>query len=228
MNEPAWSRRAPETVPEAYRSPGFTQAPLAVRCANCCAGVQYSPANGGRDTSVPFQYTASRMSYPVRSPARYGSTGGSWTGAATRAADSASSGTTHGDTDVANDLPRNGPSGWYSQAWMSRADQSLTSTTPKTWSAKSFVDSGTPGSDPGPTTNPTSASMSSRWDGPWTGASASGGLRCPLGRTTSVPDTTTVPARPWYPIGRCFQFGSSGGCPGRNSLPRLVACSSDE
>ena len=33
-------------------------------------------------------------------------------------------------------MPRNGPSGWYSQAWMSRADQSLTSTTPKTWSAK--------------------------------------------------------------------------------------------
>ena len=36
--------------------------------------------------------------------------------------------------EVANDLPRNGPSGWYSQAWMSRALQSLTSSTPKTWS----------------------------------------------------------------------------------------------
>ncbi len=31
-------------------------------------------------------------------------------------------------------MPRKGPSGWYSQAWMSRADQSLTSTTPKTCS----------------------------------------------------------------------------------------------
>ena len=52
---------------------------------------------------------------------------------------SASSGTTHGEIEVANDLARNGPSGWYSQAWMSRADQSLTSTTPKTCSAKSVV-----------------------------------------------------------------------------------------
>ena len=39
--------------------------------------------------------------------------------------------------EVAKDLPRNGPSGTYSQAWMSRADQSLSPTTPKTWSAKS-------------------------------------------------------------------------------------------
>ena len=30
------------------------------------------------------------------------------------------------------DFPRNGPSGWYSNAWMSRADQSLTSSNPNT------------------------------------------------------------------------------------------------
>ena len=29
----------------------------------------------------------------------------------------------------------------------------------------------------------------------------------------SVPDTTTVPERPWYPIGRCFQFGVNGLSP---------------
>ena len=41
--------------------------------------------------------------------------------------------------DVAKDLPRNGPSGTYSHAWMSRADQSLRPTTPKVWRAKSAV-----------------------------------------------------------------------------------------
>jgi hypothetical protein len=45
----------------------------------------------------------------------------------------------HADIDVANDLPRNGPSGSYSKRWMSRALQSLTSTTPKRWSAASSI-----------------------------------------------------------------------------------------
>ena len=40
--------------------------------------------------------------------------------------------TIHGEIVVAKLLARNGPSGWYSQACMSRADQSLSSTTPKT------------------------------------------------------------------------------------------------
>ena len=48
---------------------------------------------------------------------------------------SASSGVTQAPIDVANDLPRKGPSGWYSHAWRSRALQSLTSTTPKTCSS---------------------------------------------------------------------------------------------
>ena len=34
-------------------------------------------------------------------------------------------------------------------------------------------------------------------DGRLTFLSASGGFRCPDGRRTSVPETTTVPARPW-------------------------------
>ena len=37
-------------------------------------------------------------------------------------------GLTQGLMDVANALAWKGPSGWYSQAWMSRADQSLRST----------------------------------------------------------------------------------------------------
>ena len=52
-----------------------------------------------------------------------------WNGA------SASAVTTHGETVVAKFLPRNGPSGWYSQAWMSRADQSLSRQKPKICSA---------------------------------------------------------------------------------------------
>jgi len=40
--------------------------------------------------------------------------------------------------------------------------------------------------------------------------------------------TTTVPARPWYPIGSQRQFGVSGSASGRNIRPIFVACSSDE
>src|SRR3954451_20848338 len=89
--------------------------------------------------------------------------------AGTRAASRASSGTTHGDTDVANDLPRNGPSGWYSHDWMSRADQSFTRHTPKTCSANASVGTGSPGCDGRPTTQPTSTSTSSRALGPNSG-----------------------------------------------------------
>jgi len=39
--------------------------------------------------------------------------------------------------------------------------------------------------------------MSNLVDGPNVGASAPGGRRWPHGRTTGVPETTTVPARPW-------------------------------
>ena len=41
--------------------------------------------------------------------------------------------------EVAKDLPRNGPRGTYSHAWMSRADQSLSPTTPKVCWAKAPV-----------------------------------------------------------------------------------------
>ena len=48
-----------------------------------------------------------------------------------------------------------------------------------------------------PTTNPSSASKSSRADGPNTGVCAPAGRDWPYGRRTGVPDTTTVPDRPW-------------------------------
>jgi hypothetical protein len=50
----------------------------------------------------------------------------------TRNGRTASSVTIHGEIDVAKLLARNGPSGWYSNAWMSRADQSSSSTKPNT------------------------------------------------------------------------------------------------
>ncbi len=42
----------------------------------------------------------------------------------------ASSVTIQGEMDVAKFFARNGPNGWYSQLWMSRADQSFNRQTP--------------------------------------------------------------------------------------------------
>ena len=85
-----------------------------------------------RAISAPFSSTVSGMSNAHGSSARYGSGAGSCGSPGTRRSVSSSSGTTHREIEVENDLPRNGPSGWYSHAWMSRADQSFTSTMPNT------------------------------------------------------------------------------------------------
>ena len=83
---------------------------------------------------------------------------------------------------MANDLPRNGPSGTYSQAWMSRADQSLRTTTPKRCSATPRRPRpATRARVAPPTTKPSSASMSRRTLGPKTGAGSVGALRWPAG-----------------------------------------------
>ncbi len=60
-------------------------------------------------------------------------------------------------------------------------------------------------------------------DGPNSGVSAPGGRRWPRGRRTGVPETRTVPERPWYPIGRWRQLGVSGSASGRNMRPRFSA-----
>ncbi len=145
-----------------------------------------------------------------------------------RASSRSASGVTQAEIEVWNDLPRLGPSGWYSHAWMSRALQSFTSTTPKTWSAKESTGTLSPSVVGTPTTKPSSSSKSRRRLGPKVGASASGDFRCPRGRTTSVRVTTTLPARPWYATGSQRQFGRSGSWSGRNIRPRFVACSSEE
>jgi hypothetical protein len=77
-----------------------------------------------------------------------------------------------------------------------------------------------------PTTKPTSASMSRRVDGPNAGPPSP--RRWPHGRTIGVPETVTVPARPWYPIGRCHQFSGMSGWFGRRIRPTLEACQADE
>ena len=102
---------------------------------------------------------------------------GACSGAGTRRSSRSASGVTQAETEVAKLLPRNGPSGTYSQAWMSRALQSLTSTIRRRGR-------GTPLPSPlssvlgTPTTKPSSSSMSSRRDGPTT-AVGSGGLDWP-------------------------------------------------
>ena len=172
-------------------------APFTVRCASCCAAVQYMVANRGRDTSWPLRCTASSMSSPHGWLARrYSSGGGSWAGGLTRACSSAASGMTQGEIVVANDLARNGPSGRDSNAWMSRALQSISSTTPNTCAAKSSIGTGRPGAEPVPTTKPSSASKSSLRVGVRSGRPCPGAI-WPCGRATGVPLTTTVPARPW-------------------------------
>ena len=104
--------------------------------------------------------------------------------------------TTHGEMVVAKLFARCGPSGWYSKAWMSRADQSFSSTdaedVPVGVRRAAIRVAGGP-----PTTKPTSSSMSSARVGASRGTPSAGSGTSPAGRTTSVPLTTTVPARPW-------------------------------
>src|SRR5438477_6021499 len=85
---------------------------------------------------------------------KYGSGCGSLGGrkkAGTRYGSSASQVTTHGEIVVAKLFDRNGPSGWYSHDWMSRADQSLTRHMPKIWSSALAIGIGSPISFPRPT-----------------------------------------------------------------------------
>jgi hypothetical protein len=54
-----------------------------------------------------------------------------------------------------------------------------------------------PSFEPVPAAKPAPASMSSRREGSQAGMSSAGASRWPRGLTTAVPDTTTVPERPW-------------------------------
>src|SRR4029077_8684578 len=106
--------------------------------------------------------------------------------------------------------------------------QSFNSTKPKIISSACASVSISPIGDDCPTTAPISSSKSSRLHGPKLGSSAFGGFNCPHGRRTLVPETTTVDARPLYPIGICSQFGCSALSLPPHMTPNLVACSFDE
>ena len=101
-------------------------------------------------------------------------------------------------------LPLKGPRGTYYQAWMSRADQSFMSTKPNIDCSASFIGTGLPMGLLLQSKQPSSNSISRRREGPNVGifGSAVGSSRSwPLGRRMGVPETTTVDARPWYPMG---------------------------
>ena len=66
--------------------------------------------------------------------------------------------TIQGEMVVAKLFARNGPSGWYSHCWTSRADQSFTRHNPKMWSFASSIGIRRPSSFPWPTKQPTSSS----------------------------------------------------------------------
>jgi hypothetical protein len=173
-------------------------APLTVRCAICWATLQDSSRAFVAATRWPLISISSAMSSAHGSSRRYssGSASGGVAGAV-RNGSSAAIGTTHGEIDVANDLPRNGPSGVDSHACTSRALQSLSSTTPNTCSSARPTGTGSPMRLGAPTTKPSSSSTSSFALGPNRGAASRAGRLCPCGRRTGVPPTTTVAERPW-------------------------------
>ncbi len=219
---PRSRRVGPDTVPDANRSPVRSDAPLLVRCASCCAGVHRSPAAPGvathRRTAAPAG--ASSSSNPIRVPvARRGEVvrrrAGRRPAARPWRPSSASSGTIHGDTDVANDLPRNGPSGRYSNAWRSRALQSLTTTAPMTWSANAVVGTVVPSSLPTPTTQPSSTSTS-RWLGRSADHLAAVRVAPQAGRAGPRRSLTPRPSR----RGRGSRWGGGPRRPGSDGIVR--------
>ena len=66
--------------------------------------------------------------------------------------------TTQGLIVVAKFFALNGPSGWYSHFWTSRADQSFTMHRPKMWSSAAAIGIRRPIALPGPVKNPISSS----------------------------------------------------------------------
>ena len=140
----ASSARAPRRCRCASRSPGRRLQPLLAWCASICAKRPVHPREiarlsrrGGRaalahasraHADLERQRERAALAIGRRVEVREGAadrpqdvrTRG------TRNGSSASKVTTQGEIVVAKFFARNGPSGWYSHCWMSRADQSLT------------------------------------------------------------------------------------------------------
>ena len=99
-----------------------------------------------------------------------------------------------GDIVVPKLFPQNGPSG-SSQAYISRALQSLSSTAPNICSSASLIDIGSPVVLPSPPVRrPMASSKSILFVGSYTIVSPSGYY--PFGRRIGVPDITTLDAAP--------------------------------
>src|SRR5690242_7198536 len=131
---------------------------------------------------------------------RYGNTSPSFSRPLTLNGSNASARTTHVLIVVPKFFALNGPRGTYSQAWMSRADQSFIKTTPKRLSAALSIDIGVPCSLDPHTNAPNSSSISSFLQGEKVGCfvSAVGLSRIwPFGRRIGVPEGTIDEARPW-------------------------------
>ena len=117
----------------------------------------------------------------------------------------------------------------YSQAWMSRADQSLTRHDAEDVLREPRTGTGLPSVDcRRPTTKPSSASKSSLRRRAEHGAGAPAGLRWPHGRRTGVPETTTVPgAAVVADRAGAASSASAARRPGRKIRPTLVAWCSE-
>ena len=165
----------PERVPVPIRSPGRRLQPLQVWCASICATVQYMwrvlltlRRCGGKPFSLSPCVSNNTSSSMSKAPSRwsasfrkYGSGAGSpsrRSGWGIRNGMSASGVTTQGDTVEAKFLARKGPRGWYSHAWMSRADQSFKRQKPATCAVARSIGMGSPSALPGPIHTPSSSS----------------------------------------------------------------------
>src|SRR6185503_12591453 len=168
--EPPCPGSGPDCVPVPSKSPGPKLQPLLLWCAISCATVQYASPKfdcerrcGGRPCSriacVCSHTSSATCSAPcarLASESRCGSGCGSPSGRANgwRNGANASAVTTHGEIVVPKFFDRNGPNGWYSHAWMSRADQSLSSTRPNQSSSACGIVLGVPSVLPLPTSTP--------------------------------------------------------------------------
>ena len=144
---PREPRSGPEIVPERHQVAGADRARRSTsRARAAAASSSRAPRAFPRETTVAVQLDLERRGRGPSRGRRRGAAAAAGSCAAPRRARSSSSasGVTQAEIEVGNDLPRNGPSGTYSHAWMSRALQSLTSTTPKTCSANALGGTGSP------------------------------------------------------------------------------------
>ncbi|MNT23504.1 hypothetical protein D3C72_1589240 [compost metagenome] len=172
---PNWPGWAPDSVPEPNRSPACSWQPLTLWWATIWATVQYILKVllnvrrwAGRFCSRMRSVSSSTSSSISKAPpawsrlsSRYDNGCGSPSGragCAQRNGSSASAVTTQGEMVEMKLLDRNGPKGWYSHAWMSRADQSLSRQKPAICSAASATGIDSPISLPWPIQMPSSSS----------------------------------------------------------------------